>query len=143
MCCVCVYTYLCLCVHAHKCMYICIHVYVHPCGSQRLTLGILLNCFSPYFLKQDHSLDLESIYPCRLIGQKALEFFLFLALQPWEYRLLDFKEDPVDLNAGTCAYMTEQPHNPAKVFSVKERSLHITSILKIHAYMQMRPHAIH
>lgn len=47
----------------HVCMW------VHMFGDQRLTLGVLLGGYSPYFLRQSLLLNLEFIDLVRLAGE--------------------------------------------------------------------------
>lgn len=80
---------LCVCMHTHVHAFLCtywgwgvrVHGYRSGYESQRWTLGVFLNHFPVFFLKQGLSLNLVLT---RLAGQKDLVIFLSLPSQYWE-----------------------------------------------------------
>lgn len=68
-----IYTYTLICTYTHiyvemwvyRCMNICEHVF----GGQRLIVGVFLDCFSPYLLRQCVFLNLELVDSACLAGQ--------------------------------------------------------------------------
>lgn len=63
------------------CKHFCVYLW-----KPEVTTRYLPRYSPPYFMSQGLSLSLELIYSARLAGQQALEIYLSLFTQHWDYR---------------------------------------------------------